>query len=51
MDRGPTENLPDDRDALASRDDSELDEGSTSHRELLTRHLGAEFIAENEPEA
>jgi DNA polymerase-3 subunit gamma/tau len=50
-DRGPTEAGPDERDALASRDDSDLDESATSHRELLTRHLGAEIIAEDEPDA
>ena len=50
-DRGPAEASPDERDALASRDDTDLDESATSHRELLTRHLGAEIIAEDEPEA
>ncbi|HEX2050806.1 MAG TPA: hypothetical protein VHJ34_09280, partial [Actinomycetota bacterium] len=50
-DRGPAEAGPDERDALASRDDTDLDESVTSHRELLTRHLGAEIIAEDQPEA
>ena len=38
----------DDRDAAASRDDSDLDDATESPSELLTRHLGAEFIAEGE---
>ena len=38
----------DDRDAAASRDDSDLDESSESHTELLARQLGAEIIAEEE---
>jgi len=38
----------DDRDAAASRDDSDLDETAESHTELLARHLGAEIIAEEE---
>ena len=50
-DRGPTDIGPDERDAVASRDDTDLDEAATSHTELLTRHLGAEIIAEDEPEA
>ena len=50
-DRGPTETGPDERDAVASRDDTDLDEGTASHRELLTRHLGAEIITEDEPDA
>jgi len=49
-DRGPTEAGPDERDAVASRDDTDLDEGADSHRELLTRHLGAEIIAEEQPD-
>ena len=36
----------DDRDAEADRDDSDLEESSESHTELLARHLGAEIIAE-----
>jgi DNA polymerase III subunit gamma/tau len=50
-DRGPTEIGPDERDAVASRDDTDLDDGAASHRELLTRHLGAEIITEDEPDA
>jgi DNA polymerase-3 subunit gamma/tau len=50
-DRGATDLGTDERDSLASRDDTDLDESVTSHRELLTRHLGAEIIAEDEPEA
>ena len=38
----------DDRDAAASRDDSDLEETAESHTELLARHLGAEIIAEEE---
>ena len=49
-DRGPTEIGPDERDAVASRDDTDLDDGAASHRELLTRHLGAEIITEDEPD-
>ena len=37
-----------DRDAVASRDDSDLDEDAESHTELLARHLGAEIIAEED---
>ena len=48
--RGPAETGPDERDAVASRDDTDLDEGADSHRDLLTRHLGAEIIAEEEPD-
>jgi DNA polymerase III subunit gamma/tau len=50
-DRGPAEAGPDERDAVASRDDTDLDDAATSPRELLTRHLGAEIIAEDEPDA
>ena len=39
---------PDDRDAAVSRDDSDLDDATESPSELLARHLGAEFIAEEE---
>ena len=49
-DRGPTQAGPDERDAVASRDDTDLDEGAESHRDLLTRHLGAEIIAEEDPD-
>jgi len=37
-----------DRDAVASRDDTDLDEDAASHTELLARHLGAEIIAEED---
>jgi DNA polymerase III subunit gamma/tau len=50
VDRGPAETGPDERDAMASRDDTNLDEGAESHRDLLTRHLGAEIIAEEDPD-
>jgi DNA polymerase III subunit gamma/tau len=36
------------RDAVARRDDSDVDELSESHTELLARTLGAEVIAEEE---
>jgi len=41
----------DDRDAVADRRDSDLEENSESHTELLARHLGAEIIAEEEHRA
>jgi DNA polymerase-3 subunit gamma/tau len=50
VEKGPTETGPDERDAMASRDDTDLDEGTESHRDLLTRHLGAEIIAEEDPD-
>jgi DNA polymerase III subunit gamma/tau len=37
-----------DPDAVASRDDSDLEEDAESHTELLARHLGAEVIAEED---
>ena len=37
-----------DPDALASRDDSDLEEDAESQTELLARHLGAEIIAEED---
>ena len=40
---------PDERDEAVSRDDDVLDDAGESHRDLLTRHLGAEIIAEEEP--
>ena len=46
--RGPEGRADDERDAAASRDDSDLDETAESHTELLARHLGAEIIAEEE---
>ena len=39
----------DERDAAASRDDTDLDDANESPSELLARHLGAEFIVEEEP--
>ena len=36
----------DDRDAAAALDDDDLDDRVETHTELLTRHLGAEIIAE-----
>jgi DNA polymerase-3 subunit gamma/tau len=39
---------PEDPDAVASRDDSDLEEDAESHAELLARHLGAEIIAEED---
>jgi len=38
----------DDRDDAATRNDSDLEETTESHTELLARHLGAEIIAEEE---
>ncbi|MCW2809598.1 MAG: dnaX [Friedmanniella sp.] len=38
----------DDRDAAAHRTDSDLEETTVSHTELLARHLGAEIIAEED---
>ncbi len=37
-----------DPDAVASRDDSDVEEDAESQTELLARHLGAEIIAEEE---
>ncbi|HZA05847.1 MAG TPA: DNA polymerase III subunit gamma and tau [Propionibacteriaceae bacterium] len=50
-DRGPADAGPDERDEAASRDDDVVDEGGESHRDLLTRHLGAEIIVEEDAEA
>ncbi|MFB9672138.1 DNA polymerase III subunit gamma and tau [Microlunatus capsulatus] len=36
----------DERDAAATRNDSDLEDSAESHTELLARHLGAEIIAE-----
>ncbi|MFP5283675.1 MAG: DNA polymerase III subunit gamma and tau [Actinomycetes bacterium] len=45
--RGRSADKPaDDRDAVAARDDLDLDEGSQSHADLLARHLGAQIIEE-----
>jgi DNA polymerase-3 subunit gamma/tau len=43
--------VEDERDAAATRDDSDVDEATESHTELLARHLGAEIIAEEEHDA
>ena len=50
-DRGPAATGPDERDEVVSRDDDDLDDGAESHRDLLTRHLGAEIIAEEDAPA
>ncbi len=50
-DRGAAATGPDERDEAVSRDDDDLDDASESHRDLLTRHLGAEIIAEEESPA
>ena len=42
---------PDERDEAVSHDDDVLDDASESHRDLLTRHLGAEIIVEDESPA
>ena len=50
--RGQTAARTDDeRDAAATRDDSDVEETTESHTELLARHLGAEIIAEEEHDA
>ena len=50
--QGPTSTRADDeRDAAATRQDSDLEETTESHTELLARHLGAEIIAEEEERA
>ena len=41
----------DERDAAATRADSDVEETTESHTELLARHLGAEIIAEEEHDA
>ncbi|WP_375426267.1 DNA polymerase III subunit gamma and tau [uncultured Friedmanniella sp.] len=41
----------DDRDAGVSRLDSDLEDSTESHTELLARHLGAEIISEEEERA
>lgn len=41
----------DERDAVASRLDSDLEDSTESHTELLARHLGAEIIGEEEERA
>jgi DNA polymerase-3 subunit gamma/tau len=50
--QGPASTGADDaRDAAATRQDSDLEETTESHTELLARHLGAEIIAEEEERA
>ena len=50
--QGPaTAGADDERDAVATRNDSDLEETAESHTELLARHLGAEIIAEEEERA
>nr|WP_239579483.1 DNA polymerase III subunit gamma and tau [Microlunatus panaciterrae] len=44
----PAEEGVDDRDAAVDRNDTDLEENSESHTELLARHLGAEIIAEED---
>ena len=44
--RAGTSAATDDRDADADLGDSDLDESTASHAELLARHLGAEVIAD-----
>ncbi len=43
---GAAPGAADERDAAATRGDSDLEESAESHTELLARHLGAEIIAE-----
>jgi DNA polymerase-3 subunit gamma/tau len=45
---GVRHDTAEDPDALASRDDSDLEEDAESQTELLARHLGAEIIAEED---
>jgi len=49
--RGTAAGGPDERDEAVSRDDDDLDDAAESHRDLLTRHLGAEIIAEEDAPA
>ena len=46
--RTTTNNVAEDPDEAARRDDSDLKEDPQSHTELLARHLGAEIIAEED---
>jgi DNA polymerase III subunit gamma/tau len=48
---GPAGAGSDERDEAVSRDDDDVDDGTESHRDLLTRHLGAEIIAEEDADA
>ncbi len=45
---GVRHDTSEDPDALASRDDSDLEEDAESQAQLLARHLGAEIIAEED---
>jgi DNA polymerase III subunit gamma/tau len=45
---GARNDAVEDPDAVASRDDSDLEENAESHTELLARHLGAQIIAEED---
>jgi DNA polymerase-3 subunit gamma/tau len=45
---GAQPDTAEDPDAMASRDDSDLNEDAESQTELLARHLGAEIIAEED---
>jgi DNA polymerase III subunit gamma/tau len=45
---GAQPDAAEDPDAMASRDDRDLEEGAESQTELLARHLGAEIIAEED---
>ncbi len=45
---GTRNETAEDPDAVASRDDTDLEEDSESQTELLARHLGAEIIAEED---
>ena len=45
---GVQQHAAEDPDAVASRDDSDLEEGAESQTELLARHLGAQIIAEED---
>ncbi|HEY6687405.1 MAG TPA: DNA polymerase III subunit gamma and tau [Propionibacteriaceae bacterium] len=45
---GVRHDTSEDPDALASRDDSDLEEDAVSQAQLLARHLGAEIIAEED---
>jgi len=48
---GPEGEAEDERDAVAARDDAEVDEGDQSQADLLVRHLGAQIIEEETHEA
>jgi hypothetical protein len=45
---GVQQHTAEDPDAVASRDDSDLEEGAESQTELLARQLGAQIIAEED---